>query len=80
VSMQLAGALGIAILGTLASSRSASLAASGASSLSALTDGYRLAFEVAAGSVLVGIVVAAVVLRMPRVREPVPGSEVAVEV
>jgi hypothetical protein len=80
VSMQLAGALGIAILGTLASDRSASLLASGASSLGALTDGYRLAFEVAAASVTVGLVVAAVLLRMPREREPVPGSEVAVEV
>jgi EmrB/QacA subfamily drug resistance transporter len=80
VSMQLAGALGIAVLGTLASSRSASLLASGSSQLAALTDGYRLAFEVSAACVMVGIAVATLILRMPRVREPVPGSEVAVEV
>jgi MFS family permease len=81
VSMQLAGALGIAVLGTLASDRSAELTQSGRSALEALTGGYTLAFEVAAGAVIVGIVVALVALRTPsREREPVPGSEVAVEV
>src|SRR3954471_758191 len=80
VSMQLAGALGIALLGTLASDRSQTLAADGASSLHALTGGYTLAFEVAAGAVIIGIAVAALVLRMPRVRQPAPGTEVAVEV
>ncbi|WP_121248311.1 MFS transporter [Solirubrobacter pauli] len=81
VSMQLAGALGIAVLGTLASDRSAELTQSGDSALQALTGGYTLAFEVAAGAVIVGIVIALVALRMPpREREPVPGSEVAVEV
>ena len=34
----------------------------------------------AAGAVIVGIAIALVALRMPREREPVPGSEVAVEV
>src|SRR3954454_11036163 len=79
VSMQLAGALGIAILGTLAAERTTTLSTDGASSLSALTGGYTLAFELAAGSGVVGILVAATVLRMPRQRQPVPGSEVAVE-
>jgi len=80
VSMQLAGALGIAILGTLASDRSHTLATDGASALHALTGGYQLAFEVAAGAVIIGIAIAAAVLRMPRERQPAPGSEVAVEV
>ncbi len=80
VSMQLAGALGIAILGTLAAEHTKSLTSDGASSISALTGGYTLAFELAAGSVLVGLIVAAVALRMPRQREAVPGSEVAIEV
>jgi len=80
VSMQLAGALGIALLGTLASDRSAELTQSGQSALEALTGGYTLAFQVAAGAVIVGIAIALVALRMPREREPVPGSEVAVEV
>jgi EmrB/QacA subfamily drug resistance transporter len=79
VSMQLAGALGIAILGTLASGHSQSLAAAGASTASALTGGYHFAFEIAAGSVLVGIVVALAVLRKPRSQDRVPaGSELAV--
>jgi EmrB/QacA subfamily drug resistance transporter len=80
VSMQLAGALGIAVLGTLAADRSEALTRGGASALHALTGGYTLAFEVAAGAVLVGIAVALAVLRMPRERQPAPGSEVAVEV
>ena len=59
VSMQLAGALGIAILGTLAADRTEALAAAGASAAGAFTGGYQLALELAAGSVGVGIVIAA---------------------
>jgi EmrB/QacA subfamily drug resistance transporter len=80
VSMQLSGALGIAILGTLATSHTESLTAAGASTASALTSGYHLGFEIAAAAVAVGIVVSMVVLRSPageRVRPA--GSEVAVE-
>ena len=40
--MQLAGALGIAILGTLAASRTDALAGDGVARLSALTGGYHL--------------------------------------
>jgi EmrB/QacA subfamily drug resistance transporter len=79
VSMQLAGALGIAVLGTLASERTSALTGDGASLPSALTGGYHLGFELAAGAVAFGILVAATVLRMPRTRLA-PGSEVAVEV
>jgi len=79
VSMQLAGALGIAVLGTLAASRTDALAGDGASPLSALTGGYHLGFELAAAAVAVGLLIAATVLRMPaRVVRPA-GSEVAVE-
>jgi EmrB/QacA subfamily drug resistance transporter len=79
VSMQLAGALGIAVLGTLAASRTEALTGGGASDLAALTGGYHLGFEIAAGAVVVGLVLAATVLRMPaRVVRP-SGSEVAVE-
>jgi EmrB/QacA subfamily drug resistance transporter len=81
VSMQLAGALGIAVLGTLAASRTGSLAADGASTAAALTGGYHLAFELAAGAVVVGIALALTVLRVPaRVQTRGAGSEVAVEV
>jgi EmrB/QacA subfamily drug resistance transporter len=78
VSMQLAGALGIAILGTLASDRAESLAGAGATRTAALTGGYHLALEVAAFSVAVGIAIALLVLRTPRERDP--RSELAVEV
>jgi EmrB/QacA subfamily drug resistance transporter len=78
VSMQLAGALGIAILGTLASDRAESLAGAGATRTAALTGGYHLALEVAAFSVAVGIAIALLVLRTPRKRDP--RSELAVEV
>jgi EmrB/QacA subfamily drug resistance transporter len=78
VSMQLAGALGIAILGTLASDRAESLAGAGATRAAALTGGYHLALEVAAFSVAVGIAIALLVLRTPRERDP--RSELAVEV
>jgi hypothetical protein len=57
------GALGLAVLATLSSSRSQELLAGGASQASALTGGYHLAFDVASGLVLLGIAVAAMVLR-----------------
>jgi EmrB/QacA subfamily drug resistance transporter len=62
-SLQVGGALGLAILATLATSRTDSLLADGASRASALTDGYQLAFIVAAGLVAAGIVIALTVLR-----------------
>jgi EmrB/QacA subfamily drug resistance transporter len=80
VSMQLAGALGIAVLGTLAAERTSALSADGASVASALTSGYHLGFEIAAAAVLVGLVLSATVLRMPGRARVAPGSEVAVEV
>ena len=78
VSAQLAGALGIAVLGTLATERTEALSAAGAAPLNALTGGYHLAYEIAAVSVAVGIVVALLVLRRPR-PERMP-SELALEV
>jgi EmrB/QacA subfamily drug resistance transporter len=80
VSMQLAGALGIAVLGTLAAERSSALAGDGASVATALTGGYHLGFEIAAGAVAVGLVLAATVLRVPVRTRVAPGSEVAVEI
>ncbi|HET6547248.1 MAG TPA: MFS transporter, partial [Solirubrobacter sp.] len=81
VTMQLAGAFGIAVLGTLASDRTEALADAGASAAGALTGGYHLAFEIAAIAVAVGIVLALAVLRPPRRERMEPaGSELAVEV
>jgi EmrB/QacA subfamily drug resistance transporter len=60
---QVGGALGLAVLATLSTSRSDSLEAAGHSTASALTSGYHLAFWVAAGLVLAAIAVAATVIQ-----------------
>ena len=60
---QVGGAVGLAILATLSTSRSDSLEAAGHSTASALTSGYHLAFWIAAGLVVAAIGVAAVVLQ-----------------
>jgi EmrB/QacA subfamily drug resistance transporter len=66
VSQQMAAAIGVAVLGTLAASRTSSLLASGDSSLTALTGGYRLAFLIAAACVGIGIALALAILRSPQ--------------
>ena len=63
--MQVGGALGLAVLATLASTRSDDLLGERQPTASALTDGYQLAFLVAGGLVLAALVVAATVLRAP---------------
>jgi EmrB/QacA subfamily drug resistance transporter len=60
---QVGGALGLAVLATLSTSRSDDLEAAGHSTASALTSGYHLAFWIAAGLVLAAIAVAAVVIQ-----------------
>jgi hypothetical protein len=70
-TVQIGGALGLAVLATLASSRSSSLIAGGSSSRAALTGGYQLAFAVAAGLVVVALAVSAVLLRPQRSPRPV---------
>jgi EmrB/QacA subfamily drug resistance transporter len=60
---QVGGALGLAVLATLSSTRTDDLLAAGESTTSALTSGYHLAFIVGAGLVLVGIGIAVAVLR-----------------
>jgi EmrB/QacA subfamily drug resistance transporter len=60
---QVGGALGLAVLATLSTSRSDSLEAAGHSTASALTSGYHLAFWIAAGLVVAAIAVAAVVIQ-----------------
>jgi MFS family permease len=63
VSMQMAGALGLAILGTIATEHTRTLAAAGHSSASALSGGFRLSFLIAAVSVGIGTVMAVVLLK-----------------
>src|SRR5262245_3298531 len=77
-TMQVGGALGIAVLATLASSRSDSLRESGSSAAHALTGGYHLAFTVSAVLVAVGALVSATVLQRESVAHE-EASEVALQ-
>jgi EmrB/QacA subfamily drug resistance transporter len=63
VSQQMAAAVGLAVLSTVATNRSRSLLASGHSVVHSLTVGYQLALYVAAGCVLLGLVAAPFLLR-----------------
>ncbi|MER7206103.1 MFS transporter [Streptosporangium sp. NPDC000239] len=65
-TQQIGMALGVAVLSTLAASRTGDLLAGGASQAEALTGGYRLAFTVGAGLLATALVVALLVLREPR--------------
>jgi EmrB/QacA subfamily drug resistance transporter len=60
---QVGGALGLAVLATLSTSRTGTLARAGESQAAALTGGYHLAFWIAAGLVAAAIVVAVVVVK-----------------
>jgi EmrB/QacA subfamily drug resistance transporter len=73
-SMQVGGAIGLAVLATLASERTSSALDGGASNLAALNSGYHLAYLVGAGLVGLAFLIAATVLRTP---EPVaaPGQQ-----
>jgi EmrB/QacA subfamily drug resistance transporter len=62
-TQQVGGALGLAVLATLATSRGKAALADGAPATSALTSGYHLAFAVGAGFVVVAIVLAPAMLR-----------------
>ena len=62
VSQQVAGALGLAVLGTIATNHSKALEAHGQALASSLVSGYHLAFAIGAASVLVAIVTALIVL------------------
>ena len=65
-SAQVGGAIGLAVLATLSSSRTESLATSGHDAASALVGGYHLAFGVAAGFVVLALAVAVALLRPQR--------------
>jgi EmrB/QacA subfamily drug resistance transporter len=79
-TQQVGGALGLAVLATLSTSRSDHLLAEGQSAAAALTGGYHLAFAIGAGLVIAAIVVAALVLRSERVAlQEVPAVDGATE-
>ena len=66
---QVGGALGLAILATVATSRTGSLLAGGENLAFALTGGYRMVFAISAGLIVAGIVLAAVLLQ-PEAAQP----------
>jgi EmrB/QacA subfamily drug resistance transporter len=65
-TLQVGGALGLAVLATLSSSETARLRESGESVLSALNGGYHLAYLIGAGLILAAIAVAVTVLQGER--------------
>ncbi|MFJ9596940.1 MFS transporter [Streptomyces virginiae] len=65
-TQQIGMALGIAVLSTLAATRTESLTAAGRPTSEALTGGYHLAFAVGAGLLLAALAVAFTVLRRPQ--------------
>jgi MFS family permease len=68
-TLQVGGALGLAVLATLSTERTSGLLGDGEATASALTSGYHLAFIIGAGLVVAAIAVALTVL------EPVPELE-----
>ncbi len=82
VSQQVSGALGLAILSTFATNHTNSLLASHHALVPSLLSGYRLAYVLGIGSVLVAVLVAVALLRSRSatgVAVATPPSEVAVE-
>jgi EmrB/QacA subfamily drug resistance transporter len=63
VSMQMSAAVGLAVLGTIATNRTRTLEAAGRPDAAALSGGFRLSFLIAAACVGVGTVVALAILR-----------------
>jgi hypothetical protein len=73
-SRLMGGALGLAVLSTIADAHTRVQASSGVSPAQALTDGFDLAFGVGAAFSLVGAVVAALMLRNPAPAHEAEGS------
>jgi EmrB/QacA subfamily drug resistance transporter len=77
-TLQVGGALGLAVLATLATERTDGLLADGEPAASALTSGYHLAYLIGAGLVAVAIAVALTMLdgktRPGEAAEPEPGE------
>jgi MFS family permease len=75
VSLQISAAVGLAVLATVSTDRAKTLTDQGHSLPSALTAGYHLAFLVAAGCTVIGVVIAFAVLRGQHSSPaPAPGS------
>jgi EmrB/QacA subfamily drug resistance transporter len=74
-SVQVGGAIGLAVLATLATERTKDLVASGESAAAALNGGFHLAYLVGAGLAVVAIGVALYVLRTDRSAEAAEAEE-----
>ncbi|MGA5067392.1 MFS transporter [Streptomyces exfoliatus] len=69
-TQQIGMAIGVAVLSTLAASRTESLTEAGRPAAEALTGGYHLAFGVGAGLLLVALAITFTVLRRPAAHRP----------
>ncbi len=69
VSQQMAAAVGLAVLSTIATNRTKTLVAEGHQALAALTEGYQLALLIAAACVLAGLALAPFLLRTKETAE-----------
>jgi EmrB/QacA subfamily drug resistance transporter len=78
-TQQVGGALGLAVLATLSSTRTGSLLAHGASNATALTDGYHLAFTIAAALLVAAIAIGLAFLRPAGALEAMSESDTVVE-
>lgn len=78
-TQQIGMALGVAVLTTLAASRTDGLLARGATRAAALTGGYHLAFAVGAGLLTTALLVTLTVLRAPRHRPVGPAAPKAAD-
>ncbi|HET7507964.1 MAG TPA: MFS transporter [Solirubrobacterales bacterium] len=64
-TLQVGGAIGLAVLATMSTNRTNDLLAEGTGEAAALTDGFQLAFLIGAGIAVLAIAVAATVLQSP---------------
>ena len=71
-SMQVGGAVGLAVLATLSTERTENLEAAGHSAASALNSGYHLAYLVGAGLAFASVLIAVFVLKQPEHAEEAP--------
>ncbi len=78
LSQQVGGALGLAILGTIAATRTRALIAAHAGTAQAIVGGDHLAYAIGAASVLAGIVIALTTLGAPR-EQPSPAAVAVAE-
>jgi EmrB/QacA subfamily drug resistance transporter len=74
-TQQVGGALGLSVLASFSAAQTNGLLAASVAQRAALTEGYRLAFAIGVGLVLVALVVAGTVLRLVEVAAPAPMPE-----